>query len=99
MTQRDKMNWIVFGIAGCLTVVFVIAGFLAESAYEWVRGPIEAELAVGQVEDDPEAYIATRVATSNLVTKVVWTVLFFAVVCVWIAAGVIWYFKIRIVDL
>lgn len=96
VADRKLMNYIVLGCAAFLTIVFVVAGWLAESVYEWNRGPIEAEIAVGQVRDDPDAYVATRMAASNFPTKIIWGGMFFAIVVVWVVAAIIWRFKLRV---
>ncbi len=93
------VNVMVFGIATFLTILFVFAGWLAESVYEWNRGPMEAEVAVGQVTEDLDAYTATRMASSNFPTKIIWGAMIAAICITWIVAVAIWYFKVRLVDL
>jgi len=103
MIKREKMskmmNWVLFGTAGFLTAIFLVAGYVAESVYEWTRGPIEAKVAVGQVKDDPEAYTATRIAASNFPVKVIWGAMSGAIICTWLVTFFIYRFKLRITDL
>ena len=67
-----------------VSVFIILFALMANNFYEWARGPIESEIAVKQVLDDPSAYYQIRILSSNIIAKAIYVSAIVSIIGIWI---------------